>query len=248
MKLLDNKNAVITGARRGIGREIVNTFAKHGANIWACARKYDENFEADMKSIAAQYGVEIWPVYFDVTSESEVKKAIAEIRAMKLPVDVLVNAAGIADSSTLFQMTSIEKMRNVMEVNFFALTRLTQYISRMMAKQKAGSIVNISSVAGIDGEPAQYEYSASKAAVIGGTRNLARELANSNIRVNAIAPGMISTDMGNQIEQSLKEEILQKTIMKRMGRPEEVANAAVFLASDLSSFMTGQIIRVDGGM
>lgn len=248
MDILKGKNAIITGSRRGIGRATVEAFAKHGANVWACARKPDELFIYDMNNISEKYGTQIWPVFFDVTNESELKKAIQEIRSQKISVDILVNVAGIADDSTSFQMTQIDKMKHVFDVNFFAVSMLTQYVSRIMSRQNYGSIINISSIAGLDGTPAQYEYAASKAAILGGTKNLARELSSSNIRVNCIAPGMIETDMGAQIDKNLKSEILNKVIMKRMGRPEEIANTAVFLASELSSFITGQIIRVDGGI
>lgn len=248
MGLLNQKNAIITGARRGIGRVTVETFAKNGANIWACARKRDDVFEADMKAVAEKYGVEIWPVYFDVTDEKQIKQAIQSIRKQKIPIDSLINVAGIADDSTSFQMTSMDKVKHVFDVNFFAVSLLTQYVSRLMARQNSGSIVNIASIAGIDGTPAQYEYAASKAAIIGGTKNLAREFAAKNIRVNAVAPGMIETDMGAKIDEGLRNDMLSKVIMKRMGSPEEVANVIAFLASDLSSFMTGQILRVDGGI
>ena len=248
MDILKGKNAVITGSRRGIGRAIVEAFANQGANIWACARKQDEAFIKDMKNIAEKNNVQIWPIFFDVTNETELKNAIQSIRSHKLPVDVLVNVAGIADDSTSFQMTQMDKMKHVFDVNFFAVTMLTQYVSRIMTRQNGGSIINISSIAGLDGTPAQYEYAASKAAILGGTKNLAREFAPFNIRVNCIAPGIIETDMGAQIDEQLKTEILSKVIMKRMGKPEEVANVSAFLASDMASYMTGQIIRVDGGM
>ncbi len=246
--VLKDKNAIITGSRRGIGRAVVEVFAGQGANVWACARKRDNAFEADMSDIAQEYGVTVMPVYFDLTNEAEMKEAINRIRKQKMSVDILVNAAGIADESTSFQMTRIEKMKHVIDVNLFGMTILTQYVSRLMARQNHGSIVNITSVAGIDGEPAQYEYAASKAAVIGATRDLARELAADNIRVNAIAPGMVDTDMGAQIGDELKRNILSKVIMGRMAKPVEIANVIAFVASDLASYMTGQVIRVDGGM
>lgn len=246
--ILENKNAIITGARRGIGRATVEVFASQGANIWACARKQDDIFKADMKKLSEKYQVQIYPIYFDVTNEAEIKTAVQSIRKQKVNIDILINAAGIAGNSTSFQMTSIDKMKYVMDVNLFSVTLITQYVSRLMARQNSGCIVNIASIAGIDGAPAQYEYAASKAAIIGVTRNLARELAPNNIRVNAIAPGMTETDMGAQIEDALKQEILGKVIMRRMGKPEEIANAIAFVASDMASYMTGQVLRVDGGM
>lgn len=246
--MLKGKNAIITGARRGIGRATVETFASYGANIWACARKQDDAFEEDMHKTALKYGVSIWPTYFDVTEETQMKDAIQTIRKQKSNIDILVNMAGIVEDSTSFQMTDIAKMKHLFDVNFFAVTLLTQYVSRLMARQGGGSIVNISSIAGIDGEPAQYEYSTSKAAIAGATRHLSRELWQYGIRVNAVAPGMIKTDMGAKIDENLKQHILNKTVMKRMGNPSEIAEAVAFLASDNASYITGQVLRVDGGM
>lgn len=246
--MLDGKNIIITGARRGIGRTTVEVFASNGANIWACARKYDEVFEADMADMARKYSVIIQPIYFDTTDEAQIKTAIMEIRKTKKSIDALINVAGLVEDSTSFTMTAMEKMRNVFEVNFFGMTLLTQYVSRLMIRQNKGSIVNISSIAGIDGTPAQYEYASSKAAVIGGVRQLARELAQYNIRVNAVAPGIVDTEMGGHIKQELKDAILTNVMMRRVAKPEEISNVCMFLASDLSSYMTGQIVRVDGGM
>ena len=248
MNILQNKNTIITGAAGGIGRATVECFAANGANIWACELHGTEQFEKKMAELAEKYGVWIEPVYFDVTNEEQVKLAVKQIRSKKCPIDILTNIAGIVAPSTSFPMTDMSKIKKVFEVNFFALTLLTQYISRLMLRQNTGSIVNIASIAGIDGDPAQYEYAASKAAVIGGTKKLARELAPYNIRVNAIAPGMIQTEMGAHIEDSLRDEILSKVMMKRMGKPEEIANVIAFIASDMASYMTGQVIRVDGGI
>lgn len=246
--LLKDKNAIITGAAGGIGRATVECFAANGANIWACELRGTEQFERDMADLAEKYGVWIETVYFDVTDEEQVKTAVKQIRSKKCGIDVLANIAGIVAPSTSFPMTDMAKIKKIFEVNFFALTLLTQYVSRLMIRQNSGSIVNIASIAGIDGDPAQYEYAASKAAVIGGTKKLARELAPNNIRVNAIAPGMIQTEMGAHIEDSLRDEILAKVMMKRMGKPEEIANAIAFVASDMASYITGQVIRVDGGI
>jgi len=248
MKILDGKNAIITGARRGIGKETVKTFASYGANMWACARKQDASFEADIRALSDLYGVEIWPVYFDVSDEDQVKKAIKQIKGFNKSVDILVNNAGIAAESTSFQMTSTEKMKYVFDNNFFSATLLMQYVSRIMTRQQFGNIVNVASIAAIDGTPGQYEYAASKAAIIGGTKELARELSRFNIRINAVAPGMIETDMGAQISDELRKNTLTKIIMNRLGKPKEVAEVIAFLASDMSSYITGQILRVDGGM
>ena len=248
--MLKNKNAIITGARRGIGRATVEVFASHGANIWACARAQNDAFEADIRAVAEKYGVTIWPVYFDVTDDAQMKQAVQAIHKQKLNIDVLVNIAGIASAGELasFPMTAMEKMKRVMDVNLFAVALLTQYVSRLMTRQNSGSIINVASIAGLDGTPAQFEYAASKGAIIAGTKNLARELSKNNIRVNAVAPGMIETEMGAQIDDKLKENVLSKVIMGRMGKPVEIAEVIAFLASDCSSYMTGQIIRVDGGM
>lgn len=246
--LLDNKNAVITGAKRGIGHATVEVFARNGANVWACARKKDSDFEADMKILSEKYSVEIQSLYFDMTDEAQIKAAVMEIKNSKRTVDILVNVAGVVEDSSGFTMTALAKMKRVFEVNFFGLTLLTQYISRLMIRQHSGSIVNISSVAGIDGRPAQYEYAASKAAVIGGVRQLAREFAPYNIRVNAIAPGIVDTEMGKLIDEELKNTVISNVMMNRVAKLDEISNVIMFLASDLSSYITGQVIRVDGGM
>lgn len=247
MKTLEEKNAIVTGSRRGIGHAIVELFAQEGANVWACARTQDIKFEDWCLALSKEHGVEITPIYFDVTNDEEMKNAIKCIRATKRPIDILVNNAGMIPESSSFQMTPIDKMKEVFEVNFFAQLRLSQYVIRLMDRVKRGSIVNIASVAGIDGSPGQLEYSSSKAALILATKKLAAELADSNIRINAVAPGIIDTDMGSHVDDALRDQVLSASIMKRVGEVEEIAEVVAFLASDKASYMTGQVIRVDGG-
>lgn len=248
MGILEGKNTIITGSRRGIGRATVEVFAQNGANIWACARKSDERFEADMATLAEKCGVWIRPAYFDMIDDVEMKSAVRTIHNEKLPVDILVNNAGIVEQSSSFLMTPAKRIRRVMEINFTAQMIFTQYIARMMAKNERGCIVFLSSIAGLDGNPAQLEYVAAKAAIAGAVKKLAIELGESNIRVNAVAPGIIDTDMGNAIQADLMQSILNRSVMKRLGSSLEVANVIAFLSSEMSSYMTGQVIRVDGGM
>ncbi len=246
--LLKGKTAVLTGSNRGIGKAILEVFAKNGANIWACIRKPDDRFTDYIANLAKETSVTISPVYFDLVDVEQVKAGVKTITSAKQPVDVLVNNAGIIYTA-LFQMTSIDKMKEVFEINFFSQMLLTQYIVRIMTRQKSGSIINISSSAGIDCNEGRIAYAASKAAVIASTKVMARELAKYNIRVNAIAPGLIETDM---MRESTPEDVLantlQRTCLKRVGEPSEIADAVLFLSSDSSSYITGQVLRVDGGM
>lgn len=245
---LQGKNAIISGCARGIGRRILERFAEHGANIWACTRKSDEAFNAELVALAERCGVTITPVAFDLRNQDEMKAAVTTILASKRRVDVLVNNAGVTYNA-LFQMTSQEKMREVFEVNYFSQMLFTQYVVKMMVRTKGGSIVNISSTAALDGNAGRSAYGASKAALLCSTKAMAEELAAFNIRANAIAPGITQTDM---VGESMSDDAIQKTIsqtaLKRMGAPSEIAEAAVFLASDLSSYITGQVLRVDGGL
>lgn len=246
--MLTGKNVLITGCSRGIGKSMVEQFAKQNAHVFACCRSYSESFEDDIQNICEKYAVEITPLYFDITDKNAVKEIIQNIMKEQIPIDVLINNAGIVKENSLFSMTKMETIRDVFEVNFFAQTLLLQYVSRIMMRQRRGSIINLSSIAAIDGEPGQYEYSASKAAIIGATRSLSSKLGKYGIRVNALAPGLIATDMLEQMESGFLDQMKGKIVMDRLGQPEEIANAAVFLASDMSSYITGQVLRVDGGM
>jgi len=246
--LLKGKTAVLTGSNRGIGKEILKVFAKNGANIWACVRKLDNDFIDYTKDIGTDFKVKITPLAFDLSNEGQVKEGIKIIRSAKLPVDILVNNAGVIFTA-LFQMTHINKIKEIFEINYYSQMLLTQSITKLMARQKYGNIINISSSAAIEGNEGRTAYASSKAALIAATKVLAKELAIYNIRVNAIAPGLTETDM---MKESTPKEALNETLnricMRRSGRPEEIANAVLFLASDLSSYITSQTLRVDGGM
>ncbi len=246
--LIKGMTAVITGCNRGIGKALLEVFAKNGANVWACVRKPNVDFIEYVEGVVAETGVKIRPVYFDLQDAEQIKEGVKTIRSAKEPIDILVNNAGVIHTS-LFQMTPIDKMREMFELNLFSQMLLTQQISKIMMRQKSGSIINLSSSAAIEANEGRTAYAASKSALITSTQVLSKELAGSGIRVNAIAPGLTQTDM---MVESTPEDILAKTLqrisMKRVGKPEEIANIALFLASDLSSYMTGQVLRVDGGM
>lgn len=246
-KLLNNKVALITGCNSGIGRTIVELFAKQGASIWACARKENDEYLEFIDSVREDYNCLINPLYFDLTDEKDLTSNIKMLISKKERIDILVNNAGVAHGS-LFQMTPISKIREVFEVNFFSQMLLTQLISRIMLKQKSGNIINIASIAGIDSLPGYSAYGSSKAALIYATKTIAKDFALLGIRVNAIAPGLIETNMAELMENNAKDTMIFNSGMKRLGQPIEIANAALFLASDLSTFITGQVIRVDGGV
>ena len=245
--MLSGKNAIITGARQGIGRATTEIFAGYGANIWACARKQDAAFEEDMAALAEKFGVCIRPMYFDLSREGEIKAGVKKILAEKLPVDILVNNAGMAHCCFL-QMTSLDAMKEVFQINYFSQMLITQQVSRLMIRQKRGTIVNLSSVEGLLGNAGYSAYGASKAALAFSTKVLAKELAPYGIRVNAVAPGLLDTEMGAQMEQSARDRMLDSCALHRLGTTGEVAETIAFLASDKAPYITGQVIRIDGGM
>lgn len=246
--MLRGKCALLTGCNRGIGKAILDVFAKNGADVFAHSRKQSDVFEEHCKSLSKEYNVTIMPVYFDFNDEMAIKDGVKAIKALQKDIDILVNNVGTVNSVHSFQMTSIESMKLEFQVNFFSQLLLTQYISRIMISKKKGSIINISSCAGLDGNTGMTEYVSSKAAIIGATKRLAIELGEYNIRVNSVAPGLTDTDMGNMMKDELAENTLSKLIIKRKAKPSEIAEAVLFLASDMSSYITGQVLRVDGGM
>lgn len=245
--LLENKTAIITGCNRGIGKSIMEAFAKNGADIIACVRKESREFSDATNDLASKTGVSITPVYFDLTESEQIKSGIKTIISSKKKIDVLVNNAGVA-SGSFFQMTSLSELKKVFEINFFSQILLTQGISRYMSRFKSGSIINIASISGLIGDSGTISYGSSKAALLFATKTMATELGDANIRVNAIAPGITKTDMFDQMEEKARHKLIESSIFKRPAETNEIANVALFLASDLSSFMTGQILCVDGGI
>ena len=206
--LLKNKTAVVTGCKRGIGIAIIETFAKNGSNIWACTRKPDDNFSKYLKKLQDENKIIIKEAFFDLNNMDEIKESAQKIISEENDINILVNNAGVIHTS-LFQMTPVEKIKEVFDINYFSTLLFTQYIVKKMAKQKEGSIVNISSSSAIEANEGRIAYASSKAALITSTKVIAKELGRLNIRVNAIAPGLTDTDM---MRDSTPKEVLEETL------------------------------------
>lgn len=245
--ILKNKNAIITGCIQGIGKATLEEFAKNGANVWACAMEYNSDFEFFCNKLSNENNVWIKPVYFNLLNHDEIKAAIKIISSEKCNVDILVNIAGMTKDA-ITHMVTLEQMKLIFEINFFSQIYLTQFVTKLMVRQGHGSVINTSSISAIDGSYGQLSYSASKAALIGATKTLSKELASAGIRINAIAPGVIDTEMNKIVPDNIIHENIKKMKIKRLGKPDEVAKTILFLASDLSNYITGQIIRIDGGI
>ena len=244
---MSNQNAIITGCNQGIGRATLEILSQNGFNVWACSMIFDSEFEKYCASLSNKHNVWIKPIYFDLCDYSQIKEGVKNILSDKLPVNTLINVAGMTKDS-LFNMIPIDQMKQIFEVNFFSQMYLTQFVAKIMLKQQSGSIVFVSSIAGIDGSYGQLSYSASKAAIIGATKTLSKELGDKGIRVNAIAPGVINTSMNKIVPEEFINKRIEKLSIKRMGEAEEIAKTILFLCSDLSQHITGQVIRIDGGM
>lgn len=246
MRLLENKNAIITGSNRGLGSATLEELARNGCNIWAHARKQTQEFEKYISCVAQENEVEIRPVYFDMQNKQNIKEAVKTIMSEKKNIDILVNNAGIGMSRT-FSMTKMEELEQLFEINVFAPMYLTQLVMRNMVKNRNGSIINLGSVQGLDSSALNCAYGPSKAALISFTKCLASEVAPLGLRVNAVAPGGIDTEILNSLTEEERSYLINKSAMGRLGEKSEVAKTIVFLASDESSFINGQVIRIDGG-
>ncbi|MAN27132.1 MULTISPECIES: 3-oxoacyl-[acyl-carrier-protein] reductase [Mesonia] len=246
MKLLEGKNAIITGASRGIGRGIAQVFAKHGANV---AFTYSSSVEAaeELEQELTNMGVKAKAYKSNAASFEEAQELIANVSKDFSSIDILINNAGITKDNLLMRMSE-EDFDKVIEVNLKSIFNMTKAVQRTMLKQRHGSIINMSSVVGVKGNAGQSNYAASKAGIIGFSKSMALELGSRNIRTNVIAPGFIETEMTAKLDEKTVQGWRDNIPLKRGGSPEDIANACVFLGSDLSSYVTGQVINVDGGM
>lgn len=241
-----SKVALITGATRGIGKQIAIKLAKEGYNIAINYRKENEELENTKREIEEQ-NVKCLAVQGDVSNFEDTKRFVDEVINEFGAIDVLVNNAGITKDMLILRMQK-EDFESVVNVNLTGTFNVTKNVVPYMMKKRSGRIINISSVVGISGNAGQTNYSASKAGIIGFTKSLAKEVASRNILVNAVAPGFIETDMTSILKDDVKAEIAKNIPLKRMGTAEDVANVVKFLASEDSSYITGQVINVDGGM
>ena len=242
---LRGKTALITGCNRGIGKDILTKFASQGVNIVACVRTASNEFSAYLNTLCENYDINIEIVFVDLANPESITSAMREIFQKKIQIDILVNNAGVAFGG-LFSMTSMAKLREVFEINFFSQVQITQYVVKWMRKRGCGVIINMASIAGIDGMEGFTAYGSSKAAMVYLTKMLSK--ATSGIRVNAVAPGLINTELVKQLDNKAVNKMVEQSSLGRLGTPDEIAELVVFLSSDSSRFIDGQIIRIDGGM
>ena len=241
------KTVMITGANGGIGRALVTAFVREGCNIIAHLRDEKEEFIDFCEDLKGIYDTKIDYVYFDLTNNDNIKAGFKEMAKKKMVIDILVNNAGMAHGA-LHRMTTIQDMKLVFDINFFAPAQCIQCAVPFMIKRGGGAIVNVASISGIDLEAGNAAYGTSKASLIALTKTISKEYAPNNIRVNAVAPGLTDTKMAKFMEEKAEVEMIKSTAFKRLAQPNEVADAVVYLASDKASFITGQVLRVDGGM
>lgn len=241
-----NKVILVTGATRGIGKQIAITFAKEGYDVAINYRNANEELENTKKEIESN-GVKCLAVQGDISSYEDCERFVKEIIEEYGKIDVLVNNAGITKDTLLMRMKK-EDFESVIDINLVGTFNVTKNVIPHMTKARRGRIINISSVVGVSGNAGQTNYAASKAGIIGFTKSLAKEIASRNILVNAVAPGFIETNMTDVLKDEIKESLVKQIPLNRMGTAEDVANVVKFLASEDSSYITGQVINIDGGM
>lgn len=246
MKLLENKVALITGASRGIGKAIAETYAEQGASIAFTYRSSVEKAKAFEEELG-QKGVKVKGFQSDAGSFEQSEQLIQQVLEEFGQIDVLVNNAGITRDTLILRMNE-EQWDQVIETNLKSVFNLTKHVARTMMKQRAGSIINLTSIVGMKGQAGQANYAASKAGIIGFTKSIADELGSRGIRCNAIAPGFIETEMTDELPEETRKNYLSQIPMKRFGAPEEIGKAALFLGSDLSSYVSGQVLSVCGAL
>ncbi len=246
MKLLEGKVALITGANRGIGKSIAIKYAAHGAHIAFSDLAYNDDSKKLEEELRA-FGIKAKGYGSDASSFADAEKLVNDVVSDFGRIDIMVNNAGITRDNLLLRMAEAD-WDLVIKVNLKSVFNLTKAIQRIMIKQRSGSIINMSSVVGIEGNLGQSNYSASKAGIIGFSKSIAMELGSRNIRCNAIAPGFIETEMTNRLSEEIRKDWVKDIPLKRPGTTEDIANAALFLASDLSDYITGQVISVCGGL
>ncbi len=246
MKLLENKIALITGASRGIGKGIAEVFAKNGANV-AFTYNASADAAAALENELQQYGIKAKGYKSDASKYDQAQQLVEEVLKDFGSIDILINNAGITKDNLLMRISE-EDFDKVIEVNLKSVFNLTKAVIKPMMKQRFGSIINMSSVVGVKGNAGQTNYAASKAGILGFTKSVALELGSRNIRCNAIAPGFIETEMTDKLDENTVKGWRDAIPLKRGGTPEDVANVCVFLASEMSAYVTGQTINVDGGM
>jgi len=246
MKLLEGKNAIITGGSRGIGKGIAEVFAKHGANVAFTYNSSSQSAEELAKELEA-LGIKAKAYQSNAASFKESQDLVDKVVEEFGSIDIVINNAGITKDNLLMRMSE-EDFDKVIEVNLKSIFNMTKAVQRTMLKQRRGSIINMSSVVGVTGNAGQANYAASKAGIIGFSKSMAQELGSRNIRTNVIAPGFIETEMTEKLDEKTVQGWRDAIPLKRGGSPEDIANACVYLGSDLSSYVTGQVIHVDGGM
>lgn len=246
MKLLEGKNAIITGGSRGIGKGIAQIFAQHGANV---AFTYASSVTAanELEKELSDLGIKAKGYQSNAANFNECEELIKNVAQDFGHIDILINNAGITKDNLLMRMSE-EDFDQVIEVNLKSVFNMTKAVQRTMLKQRSGSIINMSSVVGVKGNAGQSNYAASKAGIIGFSKSMALELGSRNIRTNVIAPGFIETEMTDKLDEKTVEGWRESIPLKRGGTPEDIANACVFLGSELSSYVTGQVLQVNGGM